>query len=127
MTGTPSIERTLLGGCLVGRVSGEMDYLTKIDFLAHFEALIDTRSKSLVLDLSGVAFCDSAGLGALLGAHRLAQARGSVLALACAPPPLRRMLDITGADQVLTVYDTVTEAVAALGEENAGLVDQDAP
>ncbi|GGS59005.1 hypothetical protein GCM10010206_21160 [Streptomyces cinerochromogenes] len=45
MTGTPSIERTLLGGCLVGRVSGEMDYLTRTDFLALFEALVDTRPR----------------------------------------------------------------------------------
>jgi anti-anti-sigma factor len=115
VTGTPSIERTLLGGCLVGRVSGEMDYLTKTDFLALFDALVDTRPPSLVLDLSGVTFCDSAGLGALLAAQRIAKARDTVLALACAPPPLRRILELTGADQVLTLYGTVGDAVTAFG------------
>ncbi|GGS58999.1 hypothetical protein GCM10010206_21150 [Streptomyces cinerochromogenes] len=62
-----------------------------------------------------MTFCDSAGLGALLAAQRLAKARDTVLALACAPPTLRRILELTGADQVLTLYGTVDDAVTAFG------------
>ncbi|WP_404827844.1 STAS domain-containing protein [Streptomyces aureocirculatus] len=40
---------------------------------------------------------------------------GAVLALACVPTPLRRILQMTGTDQVLPIYDTVTDAEAALG------------
>jgi anti-anti-sigma regulatory factor len=35
--------------------------------------------------------------------------------LACVPPSLRRVLDMTGAEQVLRVCDTVAEAEEVLG------------
>ncbi|MBY8846916.1 STAS domain-containing protein [Streptomyces sp. SP2-10] len=65
-----------------------------------------------MLDLSGVSFCDSAGLNVLLGVWRQVEEGGVVLALACVPEPLRRILEMTGADQLFRVYDTVTEAEA---------------
>ncbi|KUN79877.1 hypothetical protein AQJ66_27425 [Streptomyces bungoensis] len=117
MSDVPSIVRTLAGSCLVGRVIGEMDYLTRPACLTLFGDLIATRHPCVVLDLSGVTFCDSAGLNALLAAHRIATSNRASLVLACVPPQLRRVLELTGADQVLTVHDTVAEAVAALGGE----------
>ncbi|MFH8991336.1 STAS domain-containing protein [Streptomyces sp. NPDC017940] len=69
----------------------------------------------LVLDLAGVPFCDSAGLNVLIGAWRQADAVGAVLMLACVPKPLRRILEMTGADQCLRVCDTVADAEAAFG------------
>jgi anti-sigma B factor antagonist len=53
-----------------------------------------------------------AGLNVLLGAWRQAQAGGAVLVLACVPEHLRRIHEMTGADQVLRVFDTVTDAEA---------------
>ncbi|MFD4556604.1 STAS domain-containing protein [Streptomyces sp. NPDC058469] len=58
---------------------------------------------------------DSAGLNALLGVWRQANESRAVLVLARVPEPLRRILEMTGADQFLRVYDTVTEAEAVFG------------
>ncbi|MER5223876.1 STAS domain-containing protein [Streptomyces flaveus] len=68
-----------------------------------------------MLDLSNVSFCDSAGLNVLLGAGRQAAESGVVLVLACVPEPLRRILQMTEADQILRVYDTVTDTEAVFG------------
>ncbi|WP_344403474.1 STAS domain-containing protein [Streptomyces longisporus] len=106
---------TTSGRCLVARVSGEMDYLTDPVFRAGFKELIAQGKRFIVLDLAGVSFCDSAGLNALLGARRQADAVGAVLVLACVPDALRRILEMTGADHVLRVFDTVTEAEAFMG------------
>lgn len=54
-----------------------------------------------MLDLAGVSLCDSVGLNGLLGAWRQADAAGAVLVLACVPGPVRRLLELIGADQVL--------------------------
>ncbi|WP_406177901.1 hypothetical protein [Streptomyces canus] len=51
----------------------------------------------------------------LIGAWRQADAGGAVLVVACVPEPLQRILQMTGADQVLRVYDTVTDAEAVFG------------
>ncbi|MFF4277145.1 STAS domain-containing protein, partial [Streptomyces sp. NPDC001536] len=51
----------------------------------------------------------------LLGAWRQADAGGVVLVLACVPDPVRRLLELTEADQVLRVFDTVADAEAVFG------------
>ncbi|MBT2457280.1 STAS domain-containing protein [Streptomyces sp. ISL-86] len=112
----PSVETTTSARCLVARVSGEMDYLTDPVFRARFKELIARGDRFIVLDLSRVSFCDSAGLNVLLGAWRRADAGGTVLVLACVPNPLQRILEMTGADHVLRVFDTVADAEAGFGD-----------
>lgn len=111
----PSVETIASGACLVARVSGEMDYTTDPVFRPRFKELIARGDRFIVLDLSGVSFCDSAGLNVLIGTWRQADAGGAVVVLACVPQPLRRILQMTGADQLLRVYDTATEAEAVFG------------
>ncbi|WP_163010883.1 STAS domain-containing protein [Streptomyces dangxiongensis] len=111
----PQIEAIASGRCLVARVVGEMDYVTEPVFRAQFTELIARGDRFIVLDLSGVSFSDSAGLNVLLGVWRQADEGGTVVVLAHVPEPLRRILQMTGADQVLKVYDTVTDAEADFG------------
>jgi anti-anti-sigma factor len=111
----PSVETVAAGRCLVARVSGEMDYVTAPVFRSHLKDLLTRRDRCIVLDLCGVSFCDSAGLNVLLGTWRQADASGAMVMLADVPGPLRRILQMTGTDQLLRVYDTVTDAEAACG------------
>lgn len=64
----------------------------------------------MVLNLSAVSCCDSAGLNVLLLVWQRAERAGVVLVLACVPVNLQRMRSMTGADSVLRVYDTLAEA-----------------
>ncbi|MCX5327852.1 STAS domain-containing protein [Streptomyces sp. NBC_00140] len=110
-----SVETIASGRCLVARVSGAMDYQTGPWFRVRFKELIARGGRFLVLDLAGVSFCDSAGLTVLIGAWRQADASGAVLVLACVPEQLRRVLELTGAEQVLRVFGTVADAKAIFG------------
>jgi anti-anti-sigma factor len=111
----PSIETIAVGRCLVARVSGEMDYATEPVITPQFKELIAQGGRFIVLDLSGVSFCDSAGLNVLIGGWKQAEVSGVVLVLAGVPEWLRRILRMTGLDQVLRVYETVTDAEAVFG------------
>jgi anti-anti-sigma regulatory factor len=51
----------------------------------------------------------------LLGAWRQADASGAVVVLACVPGPVRRILEMTGANQLLRVFDTIADAEAVFG------------
>jgi anti-sigma B factor antagonist len=68
----------------------------------------------LVIDLSGVPFVDSAGLGALIGGIRHTRELGGQVAVACSRPTLVRLLCSTGFDRVVDISDTVAAAAAAL-------------
>jgi anti-anti-sigma factor len=65
----------------------------------------------LVADAAGTAFCDCAGVTALILAHRRAAAAGAQLRVA-ASPAMRRILELTSADQVLDTYPTLAAALA---------------
>lgn len=79
------------------------------------QALAEVSDSScLVIDLSAVPFVDSAGLGALIGGIRRTRERGGRVAVACSRPTLLRLLRNTGFDRIVTVAETVSEAVASL-------------
>ena len=50
----------------------------------------------LVLDLGGVEFMDSSGIGLVLGRYRLMQDLGGKLALRNLPPHIRRVMRVAG-------------------------------
>jgi len=72
-----------------------------------------TSSKHLVLDLSGVTYIDSTGLGTLVGVYSSARGSGADIKLAGLNQRLRDLLQITKLVTVFEVYDTVQEALAA--------------
>ncbi|MFE0206881.1 STAS domain-containing protein [Streptomyces sp. NPDC058985] len=109
MNPEPSVKANGSGMCLTVQVGGDMDYKTASFFRNRL--LEETQGqRCVVLDLSAVSFCDSAGLNVLLMAWRRADQAGAVLALACVPLDLQRVLVMTGMDTVLQVYGTVAEA-----------------
>lgn len=102
-------------GHTILRPVGELDAFTVTDFR---QALADAASSErLIIDMSGVPFVDSAGLGALIGGIRRARELGGDVAVACNRPTLVRLLRTTGFDRIVTVTETVEEAVAALDSE----------
>jgi anti-sigma B factor antagonist len=53
--------------------------------------------------MSGVEFCDSTGMNALLGALRRVRGRGGELELAAPRPAIMKILQVTGLDSVFTI------------------------
>ncbi|MFE5402162.1 STAS domain-containing protein [Streptomyces sp. NPDC056580] len=100
--------------CLVAQVYGEMDHMTAPIFTPQILELVDSGAPFIVLDMSGVEFCDSAGLNVILAARWHAEQAGATVALTCLPAFLSQLLRITGVDQLMRPYDTVTDAEAAL-------------
>ena len=84
-------------------LTGEIDVLTvtQLSTLVH-EELADPPAR-IVLDMAGVTFCDSQGLGTLVVLSRRAQHARSVLALANVGDFLMRVLDITGLRSALMI------------------------
>jgi len=108
------------GPLAVAAVGGEIDFHTAPILRSRALDLIEQGHMRLVLDLSGVGFCDSAGLNALINIWHAAQAAGGAMALAAVPPRLDRMLKLTGLDTVLVIHATAADAIAAVGPRPGG-------
>ena len=57
----------------------------------------------VIVDMSGVEFCDSTGMNVLLSCLREARERGGELELAAPRPAVMKILQVTGLDSVFTI------------------------
>jgi anti-sigma B factor antagonist len=94
---------------------GELDAFTVSQFRQALAEL--TSSPRLVIDMNGVPFVDSAGLGALIGGIRRARELGGDVVVVCNRPSLVRTLRTTGFDRIVTMTDTVEEAKEAFEKQ----------
>ena len=103
----PDITVVELSGRLaLGRESQRIETL--------FEELSKKGATKIVLDLSGVEYIDSAGIGMLaLSSGKLKEAGGK-LAVAAPEGRVLQMLNLTGMSSILKVCGTVDAAAAAL-------------
>jgi anti-sigma B factor antagonist len=98
--------RTLL------EVLGEVDVYTAPALRDRISDLIDAGQHTLVVDLGGVEFLDSTGLGVLVAGLNRAKEVGGSLTLVCPQERVLKLFRITGLDEVFTVHGTVDEALA---------------
>jgi anti-anti-sigma factor len=73
---------------------------------------LDDRTAVLVADAGGTTFCGCSGVTALLRTHHRAAAAGAQLRVVVGGPSMRRILELTAADQVLNTYPTLAAALA---------------
>lgn len=98
-------------------VVGDVDLHTASELRTRAQAVLDRGAPHLVLDMEQVDFVDSTGLTTLIVLLQAAQAAGGSLRVARIPERLVRMVTITGVSQLIPMYDTVDEALAALTTE----------
>lgn len=91
--------------------AGELDHHTADLLSGPLDAAVDAGTTRLVVDCSQLAFCDSTGLNVLLGARLRAEALGGKVHLAAMQPTVARVFEITGAEAVFTVHDTLDQAL----------------
>jgi len=81
-------------------VRGELDIATSGTLHEELNDLLDAAPQRVEVDLSGVVFMDSSALSVLVGAHERARKQHQHLALVRPSPACRKVLGITGLDQV---------------------------
>ena len=86
-------------------VRGEVDVYTSPSLRAELYRLIDAGHTRVVLDLHEMDFIDSSGLGVLVGALKRLREQAGDLELRRVQPGTRKILEITGLTQVLTIVE----------------------
>jgi anti-anti-sigma factor len=89
----------------------QIDACNAGEVLACLLSVIREGPAMLIVDMTATAFCDSAGLNSLVRAFRRAGATGIEMRLAAGGPAVRRILEITGVDQLIGSYPSVPESL----------------
>ena len=95
--------------------AGELDAYSVAQFREAFAEMAD--EPRVVVNLSGVQFMDSAGLGALIGGIRRIRESDGRVVIFSDREAITKLLHTTGFDRIVPVKDDYGEAVAALDED----------
>ncbi len=88
------------GGVAELALSGDLDMTATFRLEPAIDRLLDD-AEEIVLDLSGVSFVDSSGLGLLLATHQRTQEAECSMAIVGSRPEIQRVFRLAGVDDVL--------------------------
>ncbi len=108
-------ERDLQPGCRDIQVEGELDLAVAGKLDEVLTAAVDQCSRILI-GLERCAFIDSSGIAVILRAHNRMQEEGNRLAVYAPAEQVLRVLSMTGLTANGLVFDTVEDALTALGD-----------
>ncbi|HVF53646.1 MAG TPA: STAS domain-containing protein [Actinomycetota bacterium] len=90
--------------------TGDLDVYTVGSLRDAIGMMIEEATTKVVVDLDGVPFMDSSGLGALMGGVRRLREAGGDLAIACTREQHLKLFNITGFGEGVSISPTVDEA-----------------
>lgn len=95
-------------GHTVLTIRGELDIAATAALRDQIAIALKNTTTPVIIELSGVSFCDASGLALLVGARR--RAKPHRLTLAAPRRNVHKLLRITGLDRAFTVHPTLTAA-----------------
>ncbi len=99
-----------IGSHSVVDVKGEIDVYTAPKLREKLIELVSEGSYDVVVNLEGVDFLDSTGLGVLVGALKRVKAHEGGLSLVCTQDKILKIFKITGLTKVFPIHDSVEDA-----------------
>jgi anti-sigma B factor antagonist len=118
---TMKLEQRVVGDVVIVKVTGDitLDHGGDVLLKDKVQSLLLQGYKNLLLDLGGVPYVDSAGLGEMVQAYLNARNRGGSLRLLRVTHRLRNLLVVTKLLTVFDTYDSDMEALASFGLTSA--------
>jgi len=92
-------------------LSGEVDVYTSPRVKQEVVDLLNAGTTRLIVDLSGVEYLDSTGLGVLIGGLKRARERDGDLKLVCDNLRILRIFEITGLTKIFEIHRSQAEAL----------------
>ena len=109
------IEKRQVDGITVVSCEGRIMFGDEANALRDFLREALAKTPRMVLNLAGVTYIDSGGLGTLVGVYSSARGAGADIKLTGLGQRLRDVLQITKLATVFEVFNTEQEAITALG------------
>lgn len=92
----------ILQGVLTVSLKGELDHHGAASARQAIDKLItDAQPQKVVLELKEVCFCDSSGLGLLMGRYKTALSVGAALTVKAPSPAVARIMRLAGLDKLI--------------------------
>lgn len=112
------VDQRIEGDVVVVKVTGDITLGKGGDVILKdkINSLLQQGHRKLLLDLGGVAYVDSAGLGQLVQIHATCTRQGATLKLLNVTKRLKDLLVVTRLLVVFDAFDTEAEALASFAK-----------
>ena len=118
----PAVE--LICGVPVVAAPGEIDITNAPGLRAALLEASTLGHGTLVVDMSETQFCDSAGMHALVAAHKQSRSEGGEMLLVVRASAVLRVFEITGVDGLIPSFPSLEEALAQIPGAQSALASQ---
>ena len=108
------ISQRRVGTTVLVAPEGEVDLASSDQLREGLIAAEAAADGSMVVDLRGVGFIDSTGIGELVGCHRRCKEAEVALAFVVPDGTIRKILHVTGMDAVFDLHNGEVAAVASV-------------
>ena len=99
-----SIEPHSDGDALIIHLQGELDHHSADKLRKDIDGELNNQDiKCCVIDMTGVSFMDSSGLGVLLGRYKLISSRGGTMSIRNPNKTIDRILKMSGIYSIVEV------------------------
>jgi anti-anti-sigma factor len=102
-------------GVMVFSIKGQIRISTQAECKEYFDKLIEENSsKAAVLDMSGIGYMNSAGIGMIVECFKKFRDNGGRLVLCSLVPDITKLFEVTRLDRFIEIYPDVETAVQKL-------------
>lgn len=105
----------LVGDIHVVILNGDLD-VSNVHEFKNFVIPMLTSPIKIVIDLSGVPFIDSSGMGAIIACWRMAASVGGKVKICCLSKPVRESLELIRLDKILDIYMNRSDALDVMSD-----------
>ncbi len=93
-------------------IKGELDLHTADELRYKIDLHLNNSGslKNMILNLRGIDFIDSSGLGVILGRYKLISKRGGKLGAVAVSPQVKRIFELSGMLKLLSIYENTDQA-----------------
>lgn len=96
-------------GCAVVNITGEIDLTSSSELWDLLVELPARGRREIVVNVDGVDFIDSTGLGLLVAARKRVRLEGGNMSLLCAKRETLLVLELTGLDEVFEIGSSLDD------------------
>ncbi|MET3767630.1 anti-sigma B factor antagonist [Marisediminicola sp. UYEF4] len=97
-------------GVAVLQLDGRLNMVTASCLRDHVGSAVSSGQNRIAVDLAGIEFIDSSGLGALINGLKTARQAGGDLRIAAPNDQVKLVLQLTNMERLLTAYDSAETA-----------------
>lgn len=94
----------------VAELAGSLDTESYLDLESQLKEILDEKTKAVIIDMAGVSYISSAGIGIIMWARKTLQSSNASFALTNLQPQIKKVFDAMKIMSIVDIFDDMPEA-----------------